>query len=395
MKLFIILPRFPYPTEKGDKLRAFNQIKVLSKRFDITLFALSHEKVRESDIEKVEPYCSSITVFRLRIISVIWNILLAVFNGKPLQAGYYYNRKAQKQINKQLKTRKPDHIYCQLLRTAAYAFNTDIPKTLDYQDVFSKGVERRIPSANAVMKMLFAFEMKRLRKYEQYVFSKFDNKTIISKPDRDFIPHENNDRIIIIPNGVDQEHYKPYKTKRITDLVFIGNMGYPPNIDCAEYLANKVLPLIHHKHSHVKLTLAGATPHNRVKTLASDKVIVTGWVDDIREYYAGAAIFLAPMQMGTGLQNKLLEAMAMKLPCITSSLCNAALMAKEGTDILIGNSPEEVADHAIALLENKEYAETIALNGYMFIKSNYSWEGATNKLAEIIEYASNKESVKK
>lgn len=394
MRLFIILPRFPYPTEKGDKLRAFNQIKVLSKRFDITLFALSHEKVRESDIEKVAPYCSSITIFRLRIIPVIWNIILAFFNGKPLQAGYYYNKKAQKLINKQINTFNPDHIYCQLVRTAAYAFNANIPKTLDYQDVFSKGVERRIPSANVLMKLLFTFEMKRLRKYEHYVFSKFDNKTIISKPDRDFIPHEHNDRIFIIPNGVDQEHYKPIKTKKITDLVFIGNMGYPPNIDCAEYLVNKVLPFIHKKHPNVKLTLAGATPHNRVKALAGDKVIVTGWVDDIREYYAGAAIFLAPMQLGTGLQNKLLEAMAMKLPCITSSLCNAALMGKEGTDILIGNSPEEVANHALDLLGNKEYADTIALNGYLFIKSTYSWEGATNKLAEIIQQSAPKELVK-
>lgn len=394
MKLFIILPRFPYPTEKGDKLRAFNQIKVLSKHFDISLFALSHEKVKDGDLEKVKPYCSSITVFRLRILPVIWNLILAVFNGKPLQAGYYYNRNAQKLINKQIDVLSPDHIYCQLLRTAAYAFKTDIPKTLDYQDVFSKGVERRIPSANFLMKILFAFEMRRLRKYEQFVFGKFDNKIIISKPDRDCIPHENKEQIVIIPNGVDQEYFKPFKTKKITDLVFIGNMGYPPNIDCAEYLANKVLPLIHSKHPEIKLTLAGATPHARVRALASEKVKVTGWVDDIRVYYAGAKIFLAPMQMGTGLQNKLLEAMAMRLPSITSSLCNAALLGNEGTEILIGNTPEEVADHAIKLLENNEFADSIALNGYLFIKSTYSWEGSTNKLAEIIERSTVKESIK-
>lgn len=385
MKLFIILPRFPYPTEKGDKLRAFNQIKVLSRHFDITLFALSHEKIKEADLEKVKPYCSSITVFKLRILPVIWNLILAVFNGKPLQAGYYYSSRAQKLINKKIKTLKPDHIYCQLIRTAAYAFNTEIPKTLDYQDVFSKGVERRIPSVNFMMKILFAFEMKRLRRYERFVFDKFDNKTIISKPDRDCIPHEKKEQIVIIPNGVDQEYFKPYKTKKITDLVFIGNMGYPPNIDCAEYLVNKVLPLIHQKHPSIKLTLAGATPHARVKALASDKVIVTGWVDDIREYYAGAHIFLAPMQLGTGLQNKLLEAMAMRLPCVTSSLCNAALMGSEGKEILIGNTPAEVAERTIELLENLEFADEVALNGYLFIKSSYSWLGATNKLAVLIE----------
>lgn len=394
MKLFVILPRFPFPTEKGDKLRAFNQLKVLSKHFDITLFALSHEKVKNSDLEKVKPFCSSITVYRLRILPVIWNLFVTVFNGKPLQAGYYYNGRAQRLINKKIAALKPDHIYCQLLRTAAYAFDTDIPKTLDYQDVFSKGVERRIPSANFLMKILFAFEMRRLRKYERIVFDKFDNKTIISKPDRDCIPHENKEQIVIIPNGVDQEYFKPYKTKKITDLVFIGNMGYPPNIDCAEYLVNKVLPLIHRKYPEIILTLAGATPHTRVRALASEKVVVTGWVDDIREYYAGARIFLAPMQLGTGLQNKLLEAMAMRLPCITSTLCNAALLGSEGKEILIGNTPAEVAEHTIELLDKMEFADAIALNGYLFIKSTYSWEGATNKLAEIIERSLADESVK-
>ncbi len=392
MKLLVILPRFPFPTEKGDKLRAFNQLKVLSAHFDITLIALSHEKVKSADLEKVKPYCSSMHVYRLKILPVIWNLVISVFNGWPLQAGYYYNKGAQKLVDKVINDIKPDHIYCQLLRTAAYAFNTHIPKTLDYQDVFSKGVERRIPSANLLMKVLFSFELRRLKKYEHLVFEKFDNKTIISAPDRDFIPHKNKDQIAIIPNGVDQDYFKEFSIAKYTDLVFTGNMGYPPNIDCAEYLVKKVLPLIHKKYPEIKLTLAGASPHARVKALASNKVTVTGWVDDIRKYYAGARIFLAPMQLGTGLQNKLLEAMAMKLPCITSTLCNSALKAKEGTEVLIGNTPVEVAEHAIKLIENQSFADTIAQNGYIFVQSNFSWQGATMKLVSIIEETSVKKS---
>ncbi len=393
MKLLVILPRFPFPTEKGDKLRAFNQLKVLSAHFDITLIALSHDKVKNDDLEKVKPYCSSVHVYRLKILPVIWNLIISVFNGRPLQAGYYYNKGAQRLVNKTIGEVKPDHIYCQLLRTAAYAFNTQIPKTLDYQDVFSKGVERRIPSANMLMKVLFSFELKRLKKYEHFVFDKFDNKTIISIPDRDFIPHANKDQIVIIPNGVDQDYFKELDTPKFSDLVFTGNMGYPPNVDCAEYLVKKVLPLIHKKYPGIILTLAGASPHARVKALASDKVIVTGWVDDIRKYYAGAKIFLAPMQLGTGLQNKLLEAMSMKLPCITSTLCNSALMAREGKEILIGNTPAEVAAHAIKLIENQDFANSIAQNGYIFVKSNYSWRGATMKLATIMEETTVNKSV--
>ncbi|HLN52561.1 MAG TPA: glycosyltransferase [Lentimicrobium sp.] len=385
MKLFVILPRFPYPTEKGDKLRAFNQIKVLSEKHEITLFALSHIKTSKEDFEKVKQYCNKIIVFRLNLFHVAWNLLTALLKGWPLQAGYYYSNSAQKKIKRQISETKPDHIYCQLLRTAAYAFDSDIPKTLDYQDVFSKGVERRIPSANFLMKGLLNFELKRLRKFENRIFGQFDNKTIISKPDRDLIPHKSHDEIVIIPNGVDHQYFKAYKTKKITDLLFTGNMGYPPNIDCAEYLVKKVLPLIHQKYPDVKITIAGASPHPRVKALASDKVVITGWVDDIREYYAGARIFLAPLQLGTGLQNKLLEAMAMKLPCITSSLCNSALMAKVDSEILTGDDPHEVAYHTIRLMEDKNLADTIGNNGHQFVKENYTWFGATEKLSSLFE----------
>lgn len=392
MKLLIILPRFPYPTEKGDKLRAFNQIKVLSGYFDIILFALSHDTVKLESIDKLKPYCKTVRVFKLGLLPVVWNLIKALFNGKPLQAGYYYSCKAQKLVNQIIKEDNPDHIYCQLLRTAAYAIDSSLPKTLDYQDVFSKGIERRIPTANMFMKLLFGFELRRLRKYEHYIFDKFDNKTIISKPDRDFIPHSKKDEIYIIPNGVDQVHFKPYKLKKTTDLLFTGNMGYPPNVDCAEYLVNKVLPIVSMKYPEVTLTLAGASPHARVKALQSKQVKVTGWVDDMREYYASARIFMAPMQLGTGLQNKLLEAMAMKLPCITSDLCNSALMAKEETEILIGNTPEEVAKQTIRLLEDKVLADNLALNGYSFIKENYSWIGATEKLCTIINLSTEKSS---
>jgi polysaccharide biosynthesis protein PslH len=385
MKLFVILPRFPYPTEKGDKLRAFNQLKVLSEHFEIILFALSHEKISDSNIEKVRPYCKIIHIQHLNILQVIWNLFKCLFNGKPFQVGYYYSTQAHKAVRKKIEEVKPDHIYCQLLRTAAYAFDSDIPKTLDYQDVFSKGIERRIPSANVFMKFVFRMEWKRLLKYEQKIFNIFNNKTIISKPDRDCIPHKDKELIYIVPNGVDQEYFKPIRSKKISDLVFTGNMGYPPNIDCAEYLVNKVLPIIHKENPEIRITLAGASPHARVKALASDKVLVTGWVDDIREYYAGARIFMAPMQLGTGLQNKLLEAMAMRLPCITSSLCNSALRAQENEEILIGNDASEVAEQTLKLLKNQQLADKLAHNGYTFITANYSWKGATDKLTAIIK----------
>jgi glycosyltransferase involved in cell wall biosynthesis len=384
MKLLVILPRFPYPIEKGDKLRAYHQIRLLSQTFEILLVTISHSKVKQADIDKVKPYCKSITIIRQRWVSFAVNLLKALFNGWPLQAGYYYSSHAQRRIDKLIENEKPDRLYCQLLRTAAYAQNFKGPKTLDYQDVFSKGIERRIPTAGILMKPLLKLEYQRLQRYEKKLFTQFDHKTIISLPDRDYIMHPEREKIVIVPNGVDRKYFSPGKSTITHELIFTGNMGYPPNVDCAEYLVNKVLPIIHRTHPNTRIMLAGASPHTKVKALASDKVTVTGWVDDIRTCYSSAIIFLAPMQIGTGLQNKLLEAMSMRLPCITSSLCNAALGAADGTDILVGDNPQQVANHAVTLLENPSLRLQIAENGFYFSRRNYSWESATEKLAELI-----------
>jgi glycosyltransferase involved in cell wall biosynthesis len=165
-------------------------------------------------------------------------------------------------------------------------------------------------------------------------------------------------------------------------------MGYPPNVNAAEFLAREILPLVHQSKPGARLLLAGASPDKRVLALQTDKIQVTGWVDDIRECYAKARIFIAPMQIGTGLQNKLLEAMAMKIPCITSPLANSALGAKDGKDILVGNNPAEYAAHIIKLLENTAFADEIAEAGYHFVTGNYDWERATSKLEEMILKAS-------
>lgn len=385
MRLLVILPRFPYPIEKGDKLRAYHQLRILSLHHQIHLVAISHQEVDDKDKAKVAPYCETIDIVRTGWLTIGFNLLKVLISGLPFQVGYYFSTKARKQAQRAVKSFKPEHIYCQLLRTAEYGYSFNIPATLDYQDVFSKGVERRIPKVKGVMKFLLGMEYKRLLRYERAIFDKFEHKTIISVPDREQIPHPDRDKIVVVPNGVDHEYFKPFSKTITHELVFTGNMGYPPNINCAVYLGGQVLPLIHKIMPGVRLMIAGATPHAKVKALASDHITVTGWVDDMRECYAGAKIFLAPMQMGTGLQNKLLEAMSMRLPCITSTLCNLALKAEAGNEILIGDSPQQVADQVLLLLDNQEFADKIAAAGYHFVHQNYGWEGATRGLLEVLE----------
>jgi len=384
MRIFFLLPRVPYPTEKGDKLRAFHQIKQLSRHHEIILCSLNDSVLHKDALHVLHKYVKAVHVISLDKFSILFNIVKALFNGRPMQVGYFYSDSAKKQILKLIDQYKPDHIFCQLIRVAEYVKDSPIPKTIDYQDVFSKGIDRRIALSPFYLRPFLKIEHRRLQNYERMVFDRFDNKIIISEPDRDLIPHPEKDKIVVVANGVDTEFFLPMEKEKKYDLLFTGNMGYPPNINAAEFLVNQILPkLLPQKHD-LKLLLAGANPNLRVMVLKSGNIDVSGWVPDMRECYATAKVFIAPMQIGTGLQNKLLEAMAMQVPCITSPLAFQALHARDGEDILVAETPDEYVKHILFLLNNPAKAKEIGMNGHRFVHENFSWEKETAKIEALI-----------
>jgi sugar transferase (PEP-CTERM/EpsH1 system associated) len=389
MKIFVLLPRIPYPLEKGDKLRAFNQIKQLAKRNEIVLCALNdNPKVNEQDaFRALQPYCQSISFIKVTKPQILLGLVRAFFKGLPLQCGYFFNHKAAKKVNALIAKHKPDMLYGQLLRTAEYIRHKDIPKAIDYQDIFSYGMKRRADIASFVTRPVFNMEYRRLKRYEAAVFEDFDVKTIISEPDRQLFPHEKRDEILIIPNGVDHDYFKPMEREKKYDLVFTGNMSYPPNVNAVEYLANDILPIVWKSRPETTLYIAGATPDPKVKKAACDRIIVSGWLDDIRDAYAQSRVFIAPMRIGTGLQNKLLEAMSMRLPAITSPLANASLGAKPNEEIMVGSTTEELAQHIITLLTDNDKAKRLAQAGFDFTNRVYDWGKATSILEDAMNQA--------
>lgn len=386
MKIVVVLPRFPYPLEKGDKLRAFHQLRTLSRNHELYLVTLAEELPAEEELAQVRPFCKEIHVVKLSFSSKCWNIFCAFFEGLPIQCGYFYKKEAQKVIRELVERVRPDRIYCQLIRTAEYVKNLPVKKTIDYQDVLSKGMQRRYENAKWYEKPFFGSEYRRLARYERRVFDFFDEKVIITEVDRELIPHSENEHIHVIANGVDFAKYACQSCpKKEYDLIFAGNMGYAPNVEAAEFLCREVLPLLLEERPDLKVAICGANPAARVLALRSRNVTVTGWVDDMSEWYAKSRIFIAPMHLGTGLQNKLLEALAMKLPCITSPLAGRPLKGVEqGKEILVCNTTTGYVETVLQLLENEELYQEIAENGYQFVKRNYNWETINSKLEEII-----------
>lgn len=380
-KLLIITPRFPYPLEKGDKLRIYYQLRELAATYTICLVALTEEEVAPKDYDEIKKYCSDIYIFERSKWTIFKNLLLSFFKKRPLQVSYFYDKKIHRQILTIIKNEQPDHIYCQLIRTAAYVKGVAIPKTIDYMDTFSIGAKRWANHANLFIKPFLKREARLVSKYEARVYDWFDHHTIISEQDKNLLQLQDNTAITVIPNGVDTNFFAPLDgIEKAYDIVFVGNMGYKPNIEAAIFLVKDILPALLTRYPDFKILIAGARPSQAVQKLASDHVTVSGWVEDIRTAYASGSMFVAPLFLGSGQQNKILEAMAMGIPCITTDLVNNAIGAAPNQEILIANTTEEFIKQIIFLKKSAETQKILQLRGLAFIKDNFSWKAFVNQL---------------
>lgn len=385
MKVLVITSRVPFPLEKGDKLRIFNQIKHLNKEHEVIVCAIDTDGSTDASIQEVQKHCSQLHILKIPKWKIVFQLMFGFFSKLPFQVSYFYSKGCQKQLDEIINATQPDFVYSHLIRTSEYVKNLPMPKLLDYMDAFSVGIERRIEKQYFFIRWIFNMEFQRLKRYEADIYDYFDAHSIISTQDRNFINHPKRNEIKIIPNGIDTEFFQQKTSEKKFDLLFSGNMNYPPNVEAAAFIAKNIIPLLRTEFPNVKLLIAGADPHPQVKALASAHVFVSGWVDDIRDCYNESRIFIAPMQIGTGLQNKLLEAMAMKLPCITSELANNSLNAGVNTEVLIGESPEEYANHVKILLKDELKSSILANKGHEFVINNYGWESSNAALSSLIK----------
>ena len=382
MRILVLLPRFPYPLDKGDKLRAYHQIAELSKRHEVYLFALSHTKVNHDDYDHLHKYYTAIDYVQIHWWESAWGIIKAILAGQPLQLGYWNSTQARHAYNQWEKQVQPDVVYCQMVRTIPTVKDSSCRKVLDFQDALSLNTRRRMERSHGLWRLILRYEYKALQRTEQQALSFFSQTTIISATDRNAISPSVN----IVPNGVDTNYFS---TKQSTPskkhtIVFTGNMSYAPNVDAARWLVKEIMPLVWKQCPYgVNVLIAGADPKPAVKALAGPKVTVSGRLDDIREAYASAKIFVAPMRIGSGMQNKLLEAMSMGLPCVTTTLAATPLGATNWEHLLVGDNAEELAD-LIVTLGIEELHDSIAEGGNRFVKENYSWPAAVQPLENIL-----------
>ncbi|MCF8237090.1 MAG: glycosyltransferase [Saprospiraceae bacterium] len=386
MKVLVIAPRFPFPLEKGDKLRLYQQLKHLSVDHEIHLFAISHHPVPIEDQQAIAPFCASIHVQVIPVWRLPWNMLLGLFQGIPFSVAYFTDHPAVTKLRQFYQQLHPDLTYGQLIRTGEYLKRLPGWKVMDLMDAFSVIMEQRSTRSPWWLRPFTILETSRLRRYERRVPHWVDQQTFISERDRTIIDPEQTWPATIIPNGIDTAYFtsRNHSSDPKPDLTFVGNLGYYPNRIAALFLAQEVMPIVWRARPETTLLLAGARPTRDVLALEQERLQVIPWLDDIRDGYQKGSLFVAPIHLGAGQQNKILEAMAMELPVVTTKHVNKAIGARPEKEVLLAESAEEFASQILVALSSNQLMSGLASSALTFVRSNYSWESSVNQLDEYV-----------
>lgn len=223
------------------------------------------------------------------------------------------------------------------------------------------------------------------RRFESWMYAPYKRVTVVAKRDRDELLALNPAlKIDVIPNGVDLEYFQPKQVKREPyTLLFTGNYEYEPNVDAALLLANDIFPKVQARFPDAKLWLVGNAPPPELQALASQSVAVTGHVPDMRVYLEQASVFVAPLRLGAGIKNKVLEALALRLPVVATPLSLDGISVTDGEDVLIGETDDALTDAVLRLFDDGELREQLGANGRRLIEEGYSWAQVAEKYEEL------------
>lgn len=379
-RILFITPRMPYPPLKGDRLRPYNFIKELSKRHTIDLCTFYEGNDDAKGLDEMKKYCANVETVPLSKTQSYMNLLRSLVNFKPLQVNYYYSKAMKRKVEELEVINKYDIIHVVLQRMMPYAIRRNGEKlVLDQIDALSLNMKRRaLTEKNLIKKAIFYCEYINMASYERHNKQKYNECIITSDVDKRAL---GDDRVKVISNGVDTAYFAPAKADKNIDLIFTGNMNYFPNVDGVVYFCEEIMPKILKVRPDVKFYIVGVNPNKEVISLADNKnIFVTGFVDDIREYLNRAKIFVAPLRSGSGIQNKILEAMACGLPVVSTSQGNSGIKAEDGKDIVLADDIEELAKTIIDLLSADNKRTRIGDSARNMVEKNFSWSSNAQKL---------------
>jgi len=399
----MLVHRVPYPPDKGDKIRSFNQLKFLVEQgWRVHLCTLADDPEDFQHATELKKLCASVTIEPLNPKLQKVKSVMAPLMGRPMSARYFYNSKLQNRVNEILRERPISAVLCfcspmaEYLRKASVnplprERNRQITYVMDLVDVDSDKWEQYAKRHTVPMKWVYRTEGMLLHTYERQVTEWFDAVVLVSDAEAEVfrqrvgLPH----KIHGVGNGVDLDYFCPAvaKTPRQNMRIsFCGAMSYMPNIEAVCWFAHEVLPRIREALDEVEFWIVGGGAGEDVCELEKlPGVRVTGRVNDVRPFVWDSDLAVAPIRIARGIQNKVLEAMALGVAALVTPQAFEGLEAEAGHDlVVVPAEPEGFAIATIALLRDPERRNEIARHARQTVEAKYSWQGRLQRLDELL-----------
>jgi sugar transferase (PEP-CTERM/EpsH1 system associated) len=375
MKLLFITARFPYPPVKGDKAIPYYRLKTMAQEHEITLLTFYESAQELTGLERVAPFCKEVITVKKSLLRSLFNMTVwGLFSRLPFQVLYYRSRKFTNALKELTARENFDLIHVYMLRIAWCAADANIPKVLELIDSMQLNFQRRAEQEKWPLKLLFYMELKRLKGYENRMVRRYDRCIVVSDKDRQTIGHPN---AVTIPLGIDTDLFRPPEGEKKPGRViaFTGNMGYFPNRNAISWFLEHCWPLVLEEVPDAQLKIAGPDPGTGIKKYHDGKrVHVTGFVESMPKVLQEARAAIAPMRSGSGMQFKILEAMACGVPVAATSMGLGSIPAEHDKHILLADEPESFARHCVKLLTDDSLRERIGNAGLDMVRRNFSWE---------------------
>ena len=401
MRILFVTPYVP----SLIRVRPFNFIKQLSRRHEVTLISLAQNDPSERDaVEQVQEYCERVYTLPLAKARSLVRCCRRLLTSMPLQAAYTELPRARDIVARAAESGGFDVLHVEHVRGAHLAESVrSLPRVYDSVDCITRLLKQRLADrCGALQRALSYGELLKMRSYEPKVAAAFDSIVITSEHDKRALEYlirrfaawsdpscaagVGASPIAVVRNGVDSDYFQPMAAQiQPASIVFSGKMGYFANVSAVLRFYGEVFPHIRQKRPDARFKIVGSDPPDAVRRLARDPAVeVTGYVPDIRPYLASAEVVVCPLTAGVGVQNKVLEAMAMAKPVVATSIaCKGIRDAVNGRYLIRADASEQMADAVLSLIGNPEQGRRLGECARRFVMAGCSWKAAVERLEDV------------
>jgi polysaccharide biosynthesis protein PslH len=388
MRILYLAQRVPFPPHRGDKIATYHHIRHLARHHEVAVACLADGEEDLANVAGLESLVCSVDAVPVSRKRARMRALAALAAGTPLTLAYFNEPELRRRVKMRLSERRFDAIVVYSSGVGQFVEEFDyIPRIMVFSDLDSLKWQQYAQSAGVPWRWIYRLEARRLGRYENRLAATFDRSLVCTHREladcRKLMPGA---AIDYMGNGVDLEYFRPLPVDRQANaLVFTGIMDYLPNVDGVVWFCQEILPRIRQEVPETTFTICGARPEPRVRALERiPGVTVTGPVPDVRPYVAGASVCVIPLRLGRGVQNKLLEAMAMGLPTVATTVAHGGIVASRETDLMVADDAEAFAGSVVRLLRDAELRTRMGRAARAAMERHYSWDEQLSTLDGIL-----------